>query len=310
MNSPTLTPTPGLEDSASPLKRKGFARSASRKSTKTSASCSPTSFPECPITEASSESLPGAASEEQWLELEAFVSPIDPEPFCFPSETEWLSRRDGLMSLRAECLASLRVLSDKCAALLTHAGNGPQQPDWCAAFDPGSQSLRTRQASLFSKTGEPGTELCVDWSRSGMICGGTYFPLPRLVQDISESASLLLLPTVTTSTGGIEPIESGQTGRKLVTVLAAMLPTLRANKRGVPDNHGNTAMWQPAFETSEGASPQKTGGMKFTLEFQSWFMGYHPDWLKRLRAVPATQLCRKRSNPSPAPSAPSSKGAE
>jgi hypothetical protein len=44
------------------------------------------------------------------------------------------------------------------------------------------------------------------------------------------------------------------------------------------------------------------GGMRLTPEFLCWLMGYPPDWLKPLRAVPATQLCRKSSNPSPEPS--------
>lgn len=55
-----------------------------------------------------------------------------------------------------------------------------------------------------------------------------------------------LLPTPTASTGGPEP--EGKTGRKLVTVLnrtpVSMLPTPRANKRGLPDSHGDLTAWQ------------------------------------------------------------------
>ena len=102
---------------------------------------------------------------------------------------------DFLTSLRAGCLASLRVRSDKCVELLTSVGSGPKPSESCASFDRDSESLRTRQASLFSKEGEPGTELCQDWSRSGMIAGGMYFPLPRLVQGISASGSSSSLPT-------------------------------------------------------------------------------------------------------------------
>lgn len=49
-------------------------------------------------------------------------------------------------------------------------------------------------------------------------------------------------------------------------------------------------------------SQKPTGGMRLTPEFLSWLMGYPPDWLKPLRDVPATQLSRKSSNPSPKPS--------
>lgn len=231
------------------------------------------------------------------------------------------------MCLRAGCLASLRVLSDKCAALLTHAGNGPQPQDWSACYDPSSQSLRTRQASLFSKTGEPGTELCVGWSRSGMICGGTYFPLPRLVRDISENASCSSLPTPRASANEsrqtrVTPSQlEGAHGRSLqAEVIGQLLPTPttrdykdtpgmartatdgRERDDQLPRRIYGAACFQPLPENS-------LGGMRLTPEFQCWLMGYPPDWLKPLRAVPATQLCRKSSNPSPAPSALNSKGA-
>lgn len=47
----------------------------------------------------------------------------------------------------------------------------------------------------------------------------------------------------------------------------------------------------------------KTGGMKLTPEFLSWLMGFPPDWLKPLAAVPATQLCRNSRKSSRKPSA-------
>jgi hypothetical protein len=55
-------------------------------------------------------------------------------------------------------------------------------------------------------------------------------------------------------------------------------------------------------QTFAADATKPTGGMRLTPEFLCWLMGYPPDWLKPLRAVPATQLCRKSSNPSPGPS--------
>lgn len=105
------------------------------------------------------------------------------------------TRLAGQWSLREACLASLRHCSASNAELLTSVGSGPNSSDWCASFDPATCSLRTRQQSLFSNKGEPGTELCQDWSRAGMIVSGMYFPQPLLVQDICESGSTWSLPT-------------------------------------------------------------------------------------------------------------------
>lgn len=254
------------------------------------------------------------------------------------------ARLTTLMCLQAACLASLHQLSDKCAELLTSVGCGPKSSDWWARFDPGSASLRTRQASLFSKAGEPGTELCQDWSRAGMIVGGMYFPQPRLVQGISENDSYSPLPTATAADGerggrgdilaiakgrpnkhcswlptpvgadGTRGPDLAKANRKgsgaddLVTHLAKMLPT--PTGRDYKDTPGMSRTATDGRERDDqlprricgDESTPKTGGMRLTPEFLCWLMGYPPDWLKPLRAVPATQLCRKSSNPSPEPS--------
>lgn len=169
-------------------------------------------------------------------------------------------------SLREACLASLRVLSDSSAELLTSVGSGPKPSESCASFDPDSASLRTRQLSLLLKEDEHGTELCRDWSRSGMICGGMYFPLPRLVQGISGSESSSFVPTPTASAGGVEP--DGATGRKLITVAAKahILPTptaadgerggrgdLLAIARGKPNKHCNWTLPTPIANDATGS---------------------------------------------------------
>lgn len=274
-------------------------------------------------------------------------------PACEISETSRPSletRLARLMSLQAACLASLRVLSDKCAELLTSVGSGPKSSDWWARFDPGSVSLRTRQASLFSKEGEPGTELCQDWSRAGMIVGGMYFPLPRLVQGISGNDSYSPLPTPTANPDNSSPeareareARGSKTSATTYHAIISMLPTpvgadgtrgpdlAKANRKGsgaddlvthlakmLPTPTGRDYKDTPGMSrtATDGRerddqlprriygdeSTPKTGGMRLTPEFLCWLMGYPPDWLKPLRAVPATQLCRKSSNPSPEPS--------
>jgi hypothetical protein len=198
------------------------------------------------------------------------------------------------------------------------------QSDWCAQFDPVSQSLRTRQASLFSKADEPGTELCLDWPRSGMICGGMYFPLPRLVQDICESASSSLLPTPTgrdwKDTPGMN-LEPGGGGNGTTSYRAGFsgkfLPTPIASDgkaRGTMNNKCiqrrkeigkslSLSMVIPsqicAGECSQPRQASRNGGLRLTPEFLCWLMGFPPGWLKPLRDALGMPLSRKSSGQSP-----------
>jgi hypothetical protein len=318
-NLPMLTCLPESEDSASPLKRKDSEQLLIPKTTPTSALSISTTSPACPTLATSKPSL----------------------------ET----RLAGLMCLQGACLASLQVLSDKCAVLLTSVGSGPKLSEWSACFDQPSASLRTRQASLFSNPGEPGTELCQDWSRSGMIVGGMYFPLPRLVPDILENESCSSLPTPLGADGKhmghgntehlikntMLPTPVGADGARgpdyakanrpgsgsddLVTTLARLLPTPTARDfkdtptaRDFKDTPNMATTAKDGRERDDqlprriyGDESSKTGGasrggMRLTPEFLCWLMGFPADWLKPLRAVPVTQLCRKSSNPSPEPS--------
>lgn len=264
-----------------------------------------------------------------------------------------------LMSLREASLAHLRVLSDKCAVLLTNAGSGPKQSDWSAKYDHASACLKTRQASLLSIEDASGMESCQDFARSGMIVGGMYFHLPRLVQDISENVSCSSLPTPKANQNQAltmdTPTESSGTSFDCPSLHTAirkiMLPTpVSADGKRGPDYAKDTpgmartatdgrnrddqlprriyqnllptttakpdqssreareAKGQKVSSTTQhaiesqiygAASTPTTGGMRLTPEFLSWLMGFPPDWLKPLRAVPATQLSRKSSNPSP-----------
>lgn len=281
-NLPMLTCSPELADSALLLKQKDSGPLPTPKSTPTSALSMTTGFQAC----------------ETWA-----TSKPSPE-----------TRLAALMCLQAACLASLQVLSDRCAVLLTSVGCGLKLSDWCACFDQPTESLRTRQASLFSKEGEPRTELCQDWSRAGMIVGGMYFPLPRLVRDTLENESCSSLPTPVGADGQRGP-DFAKANRKgsgaddLVTHLARkLLPT--PTGRDFKDTPGMARTAKDGRDRDDqlprriygDVSPKPTGGMRLTPEFLSWLMGYPPNWLKPLRAVPATQLCRKSSNPLPEPS--------
>lgn len=224
MNRDTSTFFPALADSALGSKPPVSAPSPLPKLIPKPASSSNITGPACPTLETSGASSPCSGAS-------APNAPLN----CDDSLRK-------LSSLRAACLASLRAHSDKCAALLTNAGSGPNSSDWSARYERcaprvprSTPSLRTRQASLPLMADEPGTELCQRWSRAGLICGGMYFPLPPLVQDICASASSSSLPTPTTGMIGSDVAVQGITDQrnkpnKLGQVIGrTLLPTPRAS---------------------------------------------------------------------------------
>lgn len=199
MNScePTLTCSPASGDLALPPIGLDSAPSHSLKSAPMRAACLPTTGPECRILEAS----PSSAGEPT-IASNATTTLFGASDATLISATANASKRmnspnvsEKLTFLRAACLASLQACSVPGVELLTPAGCGLIPSESSASFDPATASLRTRQLSLLSKTGEPSTELYQDWPRSGMWDGTTFFPLPPLVQDIAASVSSSLLPT-------------------------------------------------------------------------------------------------------------------
>lgn len=126
-----------------------------------------------------------------------------------------------------------------------------------AWYDRATRSWRTWQRclvmgwTLFSGT----------WPRAGLTRNGiAYRRAPSA--PLTNATASGLLPTPTASTGGPEP--DGKTGRKLVTVLTrsplpAMLPTLRANKWGLPDSHGSTAAWGQLIPTPRASDGDRGG---------------------------------------------------
>lgn len=304
---PMLTCSPGSPGSALPLNGPDSEPSLSLKSTLTPAGCSPTGGQASPISVTSDRSTGGSFE----------------------------TRMARLIALRQGFLASLLACSESGVEIQTNAGSGQKQSDALASYDPGSASLRTRQLSLLSTEGGPSTELHQSWSRAGMICSGSLYPLPPLVQDTfagdSSSSELLPtlrankrgvpdshgdvsawdLPTPTTSTGGKEP--AGSTGRKLLTVASNHLlptPTTRDWKdtpgMATETGGGRCRIDQLPRAIFADGSTVKTGGMRLTPEFQCWLMGFPPDWLKPLRDALGTPSSRKRSTRSSKPSTISS----
>lgn len=157
--------------------------------------------------------------------------------------------------------------------------------NWCEPFawyDRATRSWRTWQRCLVTGW-EPfsGT-----WPRAGLTLNGiAYRRAPSA--PLTNGTGFLLLPTPTASTGGPEP--EGKTGRKLAMFLARgllptptvhgdfnrpyagkqsgyglntilqMLPTLRANKWGLPDSHGSTAAWGQPIPTPRASDADKGG---------------------------------------------------
>lgn len=105
------------------------------------------------------------------------------------------TRMDGLMSLRAACLASLRLSSGSGVDLLTSVGSGPTRCESLASYSRDTASWKTRQQSLLSTVEEHSWEYSERLPKSGMMCNGTLYPLLPLVQGIDGTARGYWLPT-------------------------------------------------------------------------------------------------------------------
>lgn len=227
-----LTSTQESEDSRSQPKQSATKPSRSRKSTRPQTSSSTT-----------------GGQKSTTLET---LKPSDTPTNTIIGSSNAL---DALISLRLACHANLPAMLDSDWGVLTPAGNGLTPLEPCGSFDRGTQSLRTHQLSLLSKEGEPSTELCQNWSRSGMICGGTYFPLPRLVRVTCENDSSLSLPTPCAALNNntperhLEKKEGTSAGQKItdLNVWAKTLPTATCNDGR---KRGNNAYWKDPRQTT------------------------------------------------------------
>lgn len=193
--------------SSSPMPGKGSAVSGCRRSIRTPTRSRRTGSEACPISETSGRR-------------------ISPSGFA--------RRAASLMCLRAGCHASLQVCSESGWVPPMSDGFGLERSRSAADYDPGSHTLRTRQGSLALTGDGLGTELCVDFPRSGMTCGGMLFPLQSLVRAIAGSDFSSSLPTPIAADGsgseycyGPKPLpgEERRKIRKLPgAIKAALLP--------------------------------------------------------------------------------------
>lgn len=231
-------------------------------------------------------------------------------PTLQTSETSTDSK-DGnlsmLTSLRQGCLASLHRISACGVERLTLDGSGHKPSESSGDFDPVSVSLRTRQRSLLSTEDGHSMELFQDWPRSGMICGGTLYPLAPLVQGIAAKGSSSLLPTPVAS-----PDQSSREAReareaKGQTVSSTTfheilhrLPTPTCardwkDSQGMKIDAGGGKVRDdqlPRRIFKDSTSPTHSG-LKINPRWLCWFQGYPVDWLKPLTDALETQSSRR-----------------
>jgi len=110
-------------------------------------------------------------------------------------QTNSLTRLESQMSLREASLASLQALSGSGTALLTQDGCGQIPSESFESYDPDSQSWKTPEPSLLWKEDKPSVESYQPLPKAGMMCNGTLYQLPPLVQGIDGTDSGYWLPT-------------------------------------------------------------------------------------------------------------------
>lgn len=115
--------------------------------------------------------------------------------------------------------------------------------NWCEPFawyDRSSRSWRTWQRCLV----EGWAQFSGTWPRAGLTLSGIAYRRQSSAHLMSEIASGLL-PTPTVCGDYNRKGASKHSGDGLATALkSGMLPTLRANKWGLPDSHGSTEAWK------------------------------------------------------------------
>jgi hypothetical protein len=165
----------------------------------------------------------------------------------------------GQMSLRVGCLASLQALQGSGTVLLTSDGCGRTPCESLASYDRVSESWRIpAPCSLFMEA-TPSAKFSGALPTSGMMCSGTLYPLPRLVQDIAGKDSGYWLPT---------------------PIARDWKDTPGMSKTGT-DPDGSTRTREDTLPRAiyvREKSPPRSGIVNPALSL--WLMGYPEDWLK------------------------------
>ena len=158
------------------------------------------------------------------------------------------------MSLREACRASLQAWSGNGVELLTKDGCGRIPCESSESYDPATRSWKTREPSLLWKAAQPSGTSSGALPTSGMMCNGTLYPLPRLVQAIAGSDSGFWLPTPIARDWKDTPGMAKQVGERKRT---DTLPRAIYAREQSPPRSG---IINPAFSL--------------------WLMGYPEWWLK------------------------------
>jgi len=150
-----------------------------------------------------------------------------------PELPESSSPQDLLTFLQRAFHASLSALPGRGVELLTNGTYGRSLPEYLAKFDRASHSLKTSQACFPWIPDASSMESSLTWPRSGLMLSGTAYPLAPLVRIIDETG-------------------------------CGFVPTVRANKWGLPDSHGSIAAWQkwPTPRAQERSHFQRDGKQK------------------------------------------------
>ena len=164
------------------------------------------------------------------------------------------TRMASLMSLRVACHASLQASSGNGVDLLTKDGCGRIPCESSENYDLATRSWKTHELFSLWKVAQPSGESLGALPTSGMMCNGTLYPLPRLVQATAGNDSGYLLPTPIARDWKDTPGMAKQAGERKRT---DTLP------RAIYDRE---------------KSPPRSGiiNPKFSL----WLMGYPENWLE------------------------------
>lgn len=208
-------------------------------------------------------------------------------------------------------LASPFLSPDSSAGHTTSATYGLTSTGSLARYDPLTCSWRTSQLSLLAGTSEPFSD---SLPRVGMIRSGQLLALTMWGLPIAANGSGSWLPTPDANDWKQDGLQASQ--RRLdrystVSLNAAvrLFPTPRANKWGLPDSYGSTAMWatptandarnnnSPARQQRRGPALDIQVGGRLNPGWVELLMGWPQDWTALPGARVGTTACPGSSPP-------------
>jgi hypothetical protein len=190
-------------------------------------------------------------------------------PTSKTTETSETCRRDTLMSLRRGFHARLQASQGRGVEVQTRDGCGSRPLNSVAQYAPDSRSLRTFQVCFQFNPEEHSTASLADFTKEGLMLGGSIFPLVPLVRITSES-ELSLLPTITVKGNALKKLG-----------FMELLPTARESmgthgicwKRAKSGEHKSNLEDYLGMLWLRDGYPQ-TSGLNVSPDWCDWFMGY------------------------------------